>query len=652
MPNQELRILIADDDEDDFILIREFIRDGFQDVNHQVDWARSCPEALTCLDNNEYNICLFDFRLGEPNGLKLLRDVRKVGYTLPVIFLTGYGDEETAVEVMKSGASDYLGKAGLSGKTLFHAISQSLKLHKEEDQRRRAESALNAQDILLQAVSDASNCLLTGKNHKDSILKALHILGESLKVDTAEIYQNLDRAKGSQKFLQCFIWTKYFTSEEKYGGLFQNQSGDNFELERNIFSLYESQFTQIAVNDLPLSARDLFQKRGISSFTLVPITIEEAFWGFIAFGDSQSERRWSKNEESLLKTVAANIGSKIHRHNNEAAFYSIVEGTSAHLGDDFFRSLVYNLASALPVCKAYVSEIIGYNSFECSIVAGWDDGKYVNGKMFNIKNTPYEEVIAGMVSFNSDCGREKTNGQTFPGQENIRSYAAVPCFDSHFKIIGHLSVMDEKPMPDRQRTLSILKIFAARAGAEFERKRNESLIRNMAYHDSLTGLPNRILLNDRLEMALAQAQRSQSMLAVLFLDFDHFKMINDNLGHEVGDQVLKGVGGRLKKCLRNQDTVARLGGDEFILLLPEVQSPLDAETLAKKILDVTRKPLQIQEHELSITLSIGVALYPRDGETITLLLKHADEALYLAKNQGKNCHQFYSSKDVRASLSS
>ena len=128
MPIHDLRILIADDDEDDFILIREFIKDGFPTSNLHIDWARSGQEALSCLDNNDYNVCLFDIRLGELNGLELLREVRKKGLTLPIIFLTGQGDEETAVEAMKSGASDYFGKASLSGKTLSHAITQALEV--------------------------------------------------------------------------------------------------------------------------------------------------------------------------------------------------------------------------------------------------------------------------------------------------------------------------------------------------------------------------------------------------------------------------------------------------------------------------------------------------------------------------------------------
>lgn len=646
MLKQDLNILIVDDDEDDFILIREFLRDGFPTVNLHLDWANSCSDALSRLEKTEYGICLFDFRLGVPNGLQLLRKVRKSGYHLPIILLTGQGDEATAVDAMKSGASDYLSKASLSGKTLSHSINQALKLHEEENQRHKAESALNTQDILLQAVSNASNCLLTGKNHKESIVQALEILGKALKVESAEIYQNQDSSNGVQNLLQCFSWKQDLLREQTNGECFQNASGETSKIESKNIALKENIITQITIRDMPAVIRDLYLNMGIESFTMVPITIEEIFWGFIRFGDSQAERQWSKNEQSLLKTVAANIGSKIRRHNEQEAFHSIVEGTSSQVGDEFFRSLVFNLASALPVSKAFVSEMISFNSSECSVLAGWDNGEFMNNQMFNVKNTPFEEVIAGMVSFNSDADGEVFNGHSFLGNQNVKSYAAVPCFDSNFKIIGHLSVLNDKPILDKQRTLSVLKIFAARAGAELERKRNESLIRNMAYHDALTGLPNRILLNDRLEMALAQAQRSQSLLAVLFLDFDHFKMINDNLGHEVGDMVLKGVASRLKKCLRNQDTVARLGGDEFILLLSEIQSALDADNLANKLLHTIRKPMKIHEHNLNITLSIGVALYPRDGETSTELMKHADEALYLAKNKGKNCYQFYNAKTI------
>ena len=196
-------------------------------------------------------------------------------------------------------------------------------------------------------------------------------------------------------------------------------------------------------------------------------------------------------------------------------------------------------------------------------------------------------------------------------------------------------------MLDKKRTLSILKIFAARAGAELERKRTETAMRSMAYHDALTGLPNRILLNDRLEMALLQAERNSSLVALLYIDFDHFKQINDTLGHDVGDELLQSVGNRLKECLRQQDTVARLGGDEFILLLPEITSQEDAGKLAQKLLEKIRPTFNIEQHELNITLSIGIALYPADGTSAKNLIKCADEALYRAKNKGRDCYQYY-----------
>ena len=164
----------------------------------------------------------------------------------------------------------------------------------------------------------------------------------------------------------------------------------------------------------------------------------------------------------------------------------------------------------------------------------------------------------------------------------------------------------------------------------------------MAYHDALTGLPNRILLNDRLEMALLQAQRNNGLVALLYIDFDHFKQINDGLGHDVGDELLQSVGNRLKECLRHQDTVARLGGDEFILLLPEITNHEDAGKLAQKLLEKIRPTFSIDQHEINITLSIGIGLYPIDGKNAKNLIKYADEALYWAKNNGRDCYHFYS----------
>lgn len=174
-----------------------------------------------------------------------------------------------------------------------------------------------------------------------------------------------------------------------------------------------------------------------------------------------------------------------------------------------------------------------------------------------------------------------------------------------------------------------------------ERVRAQETIKKMAYHDALTGLPNRVLFVDRLNRAMTQAHRNQSKFAVMLLDLDHFKDINDTLGHSVGDQLLHSVGERLIELLRKEDTVSRMGGDEFFLLLPEVNRVEDAATIAQKVLKAFQESFALDVHQVNITTSIGVAIYPDDGEDADALLKHSDIALYQAKQEGRNNYQHY-----------
>jgi diguanylate cyclase (GGDEF)-like protein/PAS domain S-box-containing protein len=171
-----------------------------------------------------------------------------------------------------------------------------------------------------------------------------------------------------------------------------------------------------------------------------------------------------------------------------------------------------------------------------------------------------------------------------------------------------------------------------------DRKRAEGEIAHLAYHDALTGLPNRKCLQDHMELALAQAHRAGTKLAVLFLDLDRFKLVNDTMGHGVGDEVLRQVGGRLRACVRGGDTVARVGGDEFVLLLADVEKE-NVAPLARKMLDEVASPLLVEGHRLSMTTSVGISLYPDDGTDADALLRNADIALYRAKERGRNNFQ-------------
>ncbi|MCX5853934.1 MAG: sensor domain-containing diguanylate cyclase [Deltaproteobacteria bacterium] len=181
-----------------------------------------------------------------------------------------------------------------------------------------------------------------------------------------------------------------------------------------------------------------------------------------------------------------------------------------------------------------------------------------------------------------------------------------------------------------------------------ERKKAEETIRRLAYHDPLTGLPNRLLFRDRLNMAIARAKRHQQYLAVMMLDLDKFKDVNDTLGHHMGDHLLQDVGEILTGLLRKGDTVARMGGDEFLLLLPEIKKIEDSTTIAQKIVDAFQNPFVIEGNKIHITTSIGIAIYPDSSDDVDTLVKHADIAMYRAKETGRNNYQrFISSMVIR-----
>lgn len=174
-----------------------------------------------------------------------------------------------------------------------------------------------------------------------------------------------------------------------------------------------------------------------------------------------------------------------------------------------------------------------------------------------------------------------------------------------------------------------------------ERKKAETRLVQLANFDTLTGLPNRVLFHDRLEHSLAKASRNSRLVALLFLDLDRFKTINDSLGHSAGDELLKSVAERLQGNAREEDTVARLGGDEFTIILEGIADSEDASTVARKVLDVMGQPFRLDGHEVFVTTSVGIAIYPLDGDNSDDLLKNADTAMYRAKEQGRNSYRFY-----------
>jgi len=221
-------------------------------------------------------------------------------------------------------------------------------------------------------------------------------------------------------------------------------------------------------------------------------------------------------------------------------------------------------------------------------------------------------------------GEKKSLQFTFSGRQkdgsiiDVETYGTITDYDGGKAVIGSLHEITE-------------------------RKLMEEAIRHQAYHDSLTSLPNRILFNDRLVTAIAKAHRDKLKLAVMFLDLDRFKNINDTLGHTVGDMLLQSIAGLLRDCLRESDTVARLGGDEYTILLSQINDETDALSVAQKILSAVNQKWVLDGHRLHLTTSIGISIYPNDGSEAETLIRKADTAMYHVKAMGGNAFRVYDS---------
>ncbi|OEU52499.1 MAG: hypothetical protein BA871_12990, partial [Desulfuromonadales bacterium C00003096] len=236
----------------------------------------------------------------------------------------------------------------------------------------------------------------------------------------------------------------------------------------------------------------------------------------------------------------------------------------------------------------------------------------------------FPQVIAGQRLTNSQFTVRKKDGTTLP------ALISADVLASQGQVIGiRGSIVD----------------ISDRVQAEETLRQNEARLNYLAYHDTLTDLPNRALFHDRLEHALARARRFGSQLALLIIDLDRFKNFNDSLGHDIGDQVLWKIACQLRNGLREVDTLARLGGDEFVIVLENIASQADVATVAKKVLSLLVQPISLRERQLFLTASIGISLYPQKGEDASSLMRKADRAMYQSKSKGGNCFSFFSAED-------
>jgi diguanylate cyclase (GGDEF)-like protein/PAS domain S-box-containing protein len=339
------------------------------------------------------------------------------------------------------------------------------------------------------------------------------------------------------------------------------------------------------------------------------------------------------------------------RKQMETAIRYIAEGVGADTGVQFFQHLVQSLYQLFHADYVLIGQLDEVGALRVQTLAVCEQGQIINNLNYSLVDTPCERVMQLGTCVFPSAVYDTFPKDKFLADHAIEAYIGTPLLDGRLAIpVGVVVMLSRHTMLQETRQVKeILEIFAARAGAELARLKSESKMRDMAYQDYLTRLPNRALLHAELAQLLVQVKQDNKVGVMLMLDLDHFKTINNALSHDIGDDVLREVGRRLVEMAAEDCFVARLGGDEFVVLVQfglatQEQAENYARNVAEKIMRQFDRTLSIGEHELNVGASIGIVLFEGGQESGLDVLRHAEMALYRAKGMGRNNVQFYLSE--------
>jgi diguanylate cyclase (GGDEF)-like protein/PAS domain S-box-containing protein len=554
-------ILIIEDNDDDIAALRRAINKSAACTTCQILVAHTAIEGLAIIEKTPPDCILLDYQLpGEIDGLEFMACLPKEdGRTLiPVVMLTAYGDEDVAVETMKSGAVDYLVKCvdGRHLKLLPTIVERAIREYTEWKAHRHAEQELLHEREFIAAVLDTAGALIVV----------------------------LDRDGKVVRFNKACEKTSGYSSEEITGRYVWE-----FLLPEEDIAPVKSVFNSLCSGSFPNSHQNHWVSRN-------------------------GEKRFIRWANTALLDAAGHVGFVVATGVDITE--AIIAETQLELAANVYNNITEGILATNPD-----GIIVSVNPALCTMT-GYTADELIGQNPRLIKSNRHDPSFYQAIwttldirgSWLGEIWNQRKDGTLFLARETITA------------------IYNDQ---------GIIQHYAGVLRDATESKQKEELIQYQAYHDPLTDLPNRSLFLDRLHLALAHARRNPQLMAVMFLDLDHFKQINDTLGHDIGDQLLREVAPRLLACVRESDTVARMGGDEFTVIQSGLTSVEDAVTVAQKLLESLSLPFLIKEHELTISCSIGIALYPTDGDDVTTLLKKADTAMYQVKRQGRNGYALF-----------
>ncbi len=475
--------------------------------------------------------------------------------------------------------------------------------------RKQIEEALLRRERLLQAVAEASSLLLTQRDD-NPIPEVLRLIGTAIDADRGNVVE-FSRSEDGAKTLATLRHEWCADGVDSFLGQSGTVDIDIAEHLPRWHGALSAGRTFTTTLDEAEAANEkeaawLASRRVVSAIAL-PIRIDRGLWGMIAFSDTQQPRHWDEGVSQVLRTVASDIGQLIQQ---EQALSQLRLSARVFAESGEAIAVTDARGNFVSVNRAF-TEVTGYTPQE---VIGKNPRLLQSGRHSQAFYAAMWQRMAESGGWQGEVWNRRKSGEIYPEWLNISSVRSPAGDITHY-----------------------VAIFSDIT----ERKAAQARIEYLAHHDPLTGLPNRSLLRERLEQEIGRARRAEGKLAVLFLDLDRFKTVNDSLGHAAGDRLLRDVADRLRHCLRDSDIVCRQGGDEFIVILPDLRSANDAAQVAQQIIAALQPPIDVGTQLVHTSFSIGIALYPDDGHTGSALLKAADLAMYDAKEGGRGAFRFF-----------
>jgi diguanylate cyclase (GGDEF)-like protein/PAS domain S-box-containing protein len=670
-----VRALVLDDSASNAgLLSEELRRGGFEPDVKRVDSREQFEDALA---SGAWDVVLSDIAVKALGAFDALSLLKERDIDVPFLIVSDTLGEETAIRAMKAGAQNCIPRASLL--RLCPILERELREAQIRRERRQGQKALTESELRFRTLAESAPDAILTVDTVGTLLFANHAAEALFGYSVAALI-----GQPVTSLIPDFRPRRPKTGENgmpvRFGAAGRHADGRVLPIELSYGELVRDgrRLTTVFARDLAertraeealKSSEERFRRAALMSTDLIHECDRAAnrmtWYGdvdrILGYGSGEFPRTVEAWHQAIHPEDRARVHEAAGRHWDAGApfveEYRILRRDGTELHWHHTGTLLQGTAGQPSICIGTVTDISGRRQVEEALRQS--EKRYKTLFERNLAGV-YRSTLDGRIL---DCNESFARIFGYASREEVLQQAAWDFYvkpedrkAAVAKLLERQSLSNYEVCLKRKDGSLVwvlesenliegpdgrLSVIEGTAIDITERKRAEEQVKHLAFHDPLTNLPNRLLFNDRLSLAVAQAHRHNQKLAVLFLDLDRFKVINDSLGHSVGDELLRQVAERIQEYVREGDTVARLGGDEFTLLVPGISAEEDAAKIAKKVCDAIHDSFWIDGRELFVTTSLGVAVYPSDGHDAETLVRNADSAMYRAKEQGRDNYQLY-----------